>query len=267
MSAVSRPGRPAATTTMSALLSVRRQVPGAGVALGHGGVLAAPGQQQAERAADGDAAADDGDVRARDRHVVPAQQLDDALGRARQRPWLAEHQLAEVDRLQAVGVLVRVDQAEHALRVQAGRQRQLHDVAGAGRVGVQLGDRRPRLAAARRGRQVPADARRCRPGRSPGASRPRRTWLPGSSPTSTVPSPGVMPASASLATRPVSSSRMALAARLAVQNCRTHRALILPDAAASCLPGPSPGRRLRPATAMAGSFGRARVSGRSAGRR
>ena len=44
------------------LPEVGGQVAGAGVALGHRGVLAAPGQQQRHRAADGDAAADDHDL-------------------------------------------------------------------------------------------------------------------------------------------------------------------------------------------------------------
>ena len=42
--------------------------------------------------------------------------------------------------MQAVGVLVRVDQTERAVVVQTRRERQLHDVAGAGRVRVELRD-------------------------------------------------------------------------------------------------------------------------------
>ena len=57
---------------------VRGQVAGAGVAERHGGVLGPPGEQQAERPPDGDPAADDDDLGAGDRHVVAAQQLDDA---------------------------------------------------------------------------------------------------------------------------------------------------------------------------------------------
>ena len=63
----------------------RGQVAGAGVAQRHGGVLGAAGEQQPERPADGDPAADDDDLGAGDRHVVAAQQLHDADRRARQR--------------------------------------------------------------------------------------------------------------------------------------------------------------------------------------
>ena len=71
-------------------------------------------------------------------HVVPAQQLDDAQRGARQRRRGAEHEPAEVGRVQAVGVLVRVDQLQDRVLVDALGQRQLHDVAGAGRVLVEL---------------------------------------------------------------------------------------------------------------------------------
>ena len=60
------------------------EVLGSGVAQRHGGVLAAPGEQQAQRPAHGDAAADHGHVRAGQRHVEAAQQLDDPARRARQ---------------------------------------------------------------------------------------------------------------------------------------------------------------------------------------
>ena len=119
MSPVMMPGTPAAATTMSAPAHVRGEVAGAGVAQRDGGVLGAAGQQQPERAADGDAAADHDDLGAGDLHAVAAQQLDDADGRARQRAGVAEHQPAEVGRVQPVGVLGRVDQAEHAVLVAA----------------------------------------------------------------------------------------------------------------------------------------------------
>jgi hypothetical protein len=62
---------------------VRGEILGPGVAQRHGGVLGAPSQQQAEGAADGDPASDDGDVGARDGHLVVAQQFGDAARRAR----------------------------------------------------------------------------------------------------------------------------------------------------------------------------------------
>ena len=138
---------------------VRGEILGSGVAQRHRGVLGAPGQQQAESPADGDPAPDDGDVGARDGHPVAAQQFDDAARRARQRAGLAEHQLAQVDRVQPVRVLGRVHPVEHGMGVQPGRQRQLDDVPGAGRIGVQFVDHRLHLRLGRVGGQVPPDGR------------------------------------------------------------------------------------------------------------
>jgi len=105
------------------VLRVRGQILRSGVAQRHGGVLAAPGQHQAQGPADGDAAADDGDVGARDAHPVVAEQFDDAARRARQRARLAEDQLAEVGRVQPVRVLGRVHQVQHGVGVKPGGQR------------------------------------------------------------------------------------------------------------------------------------------------
>ena len=120
------------------------QVAGAGVARGHGGVLGAPGEQQPERPPARRTAPHDHHVRAVERDVVPAEQLDDPARGARQRGVAPggdiEHQPAEVRRVQAVRVLVRVDPGQHGLLVQTARQGQLHDEPGAGRVGVQLVD-------------------------------------------------------------------------------------------------------------------------------
>src|SRR5690606_35041015 len=66
------------------------EVAGRGVAEGDGRVLGPAGQQEAEGAPDGDAAADDGDLRALDRDVEPAEQLHDALRGARQGARLHE---------------------------------------------------------------------------------------------------------------------------------------------------------------------------------
>jgi hypothetical protein len=138
---------------------VRGEILGSGVAERHGGVLGAPGQQQAEGAADRDAASDNGDVGPRDGHAVAAQQVHDAARRARQRARLAQDQLAEVDRVQSVRVLGRVHPVQHRVRVEPGRQRQLDDVPGAGGIGVQLVDHRLDLRLAGVGRQVPPDRR------------------------------------------------------------------------------------------------------------
>ena len=132
-SAVTRPGTPAAATMMSALARCAREVAGAGVAERDGGVLAAPGEEQPEGTSHRHATTDDDHLGAGDRHVVAAEQLDDAPRRARQRRRLTEHQASEVHRVQTVGVLVRVHQRQHRVRVEPLGQRQLDDVAGAGR--------------------------------------------------------------------------------------------------------------------------------------
>ena len=134
---------------MSARPHVRGEVPRAGVAERHGGVLGPPGEQQPERPPDGDPAADDDDLRAGDRHVVAAEQLDDADRRARQRPGHVQHQPAQVHRVQAVGVLGRVHRLEDA-----------------------CSRRCPRAAAAGR-------CSRCRPGRRSAPSTTARTsaWV------------------------------------------------------------------------------------------
>jgi len=138
---------------------VRGEILGSGVAQRHRGVLGAPGQQQAESAADGDPAPDDGDVGAGDGHPAAAQQFGDAARRARQRTRLAENQLAEVDRVQPVRVLGRIHPVEHGVGIEPGGQRQLDDVPGAGRIGVQLVDHRLDLRLSGVGRQVPPDRR------------------------------------------------------------------------------------------------------------
>ncbi len=78
-----------------------------------------PGEQQPERASDRDAATDDRHLGAGDRYVVPAQQLDDAARRARQRRRDAEHEAAEVHRVQPVRVLVGIDELERTRRVES----------------------------------------------------------------------------------------------------------------------------------------------------
>ena len=158
MSAVSRPGRPAATTTMSAprVCAARSLVP-----VWHSVTVAFSLRRVSSRpsdAAHGDAAADRRSRRRprSGRHTGAAVRRCRAGCTAAGR--LAEYQLAEIDRLQPVGVLGRVDQVQHRLRVQAGRQRQLDDVAGAGRIRVQLGDGILDLLLGGIRGQVPADA-------------------------------------------------------------------------------------------------------------
>jgi len=56
------------------------------------------------------------------------------------RTGVHQHEPAQVDRVQSVDVLVRVDAFQYPLLVKALRQRQLDQEAGARRVGVQLVD-------------------------------------------------------------------------------------------------------------------------------
>jgi hypothetical protein len=120
-----------------------------------------PGEQQAQRPAHRDAPAEHADLGAGQVDTVAGQQLHDAARGARQRRGDrgvdVEHQPAEVGRVQAVRVLGRVDQLQHPVGVQPLRQRQLHDVAGAGGVGVQREHRLLDLLLAGRGGQVDAD--------------------------------------------------------------------------------------------------------------
>lgn len=112
----------------------------AGVTQGDRRVLAATGQQQADRPADGDAAPDHSDVGSVERDVVSTEEMDHAARGAGQRGLLAEHQAAEVDRMEAVGVLLRGDALERGILVEVFGERELHDVPGACRVGVQVVD-------------------------------------------------------------------------------------------------------------------------------
>ena len=137
-------------------------------------------------------------------HVVAAQQLDDAVRRAgqrrRARPSTSQPRFVGCSPSASLAGSIRL---EHAVVVHVPGQRQLDDVAGAGRVGVQLGDRAPRprpgsrsRAGPRRIEAMPTSAQsRCLPRDVPPE--------PGSSPTSTVPSPGTTPCSRSAATRSV----------------------------------------------------------------
>ena len=93
--------------------------------------------------------------RALDRDVVGGQELDDAGRRAGQRAVGSHDQPAQVHRVEAVDVLVRVDGQEHPLLVEAGREGELHQVGVDRRVGVELGHHRLQLGLGDVGRQVP----------------------------------------------------------------------------------------------------------------
>ncbi len=131
-----------------------RQVPSCGVAQSHCRVLRPPGEQQPERPADRDTTADQHDLGTRDLHLVAAQQMYDAARGARQRGGLVEYQPAEVGRMQPVGVLAGIDAFQCGVLVEVLRQRQLHDVAGALGVGVELVDGLVELGLADVGGQI-----------------------------------------------------------------------------------------------------------------
>ena len=117
-------------------------------------VLATTRQQQSDRATDCDASSDYHHVRACNRDLVAAQEMQDSARGARQRGFLAQHQSTEVDRVQAVGVLVGVDALEGCVLVKVLGKRQLHDVAGALGIDIELVDRRVELLLRDVGRQV-----------------------------------------------------------------------------------------------------------------
>jgi hypothetical protein len=98
-------------------------------------------------------------MRSGDRHVTPHQEFLDAQGRAGPRAGEAEGQAAEVDRVEAVGVLVGGDRHEDLAGVEVARQGQLHDVAVHGGIGVELRHQVEKLLPGGVGRQVVTERR------------------------------------------------------------------------------------------------------------
>ena len=133
------------------------QVFGSGVAQGDGGVLAAAGKHQADGAANGHTAADDHGLGAVELNAEASQKVQAAVRGARQGRLLVEHELAQIDRVQAIGILGGVDSLEDGVFIQVLGQRQLDDVAGAGVIGVELIDDGLELFLRDVGRQVLAD--------------------------------------------------------------------------------------------------------------
>src|SRR5699024_12286700 len=91
-----------------------------------------------EATADRDTTAHDHDLGTAQGYVVAAQQLDDPARGTRQRRLLHQDELAQVDRLETVGVLDRVDQSQDTPLVHPLRQGKLHDVTGTVRVVVEF---------------------------------------------------------------------------------------------------------------------------------
>ena len=110
------------------------------MAKGHCRILGTAREQQSQRTPDSDTAPDDHDVRAVDCDVVATQQFDNAARGARKWSLGAEHQAAEVGGVQTVGVLVRIHQLEHRVRIEVLGQRQLHDVARDRGVSIEFRD-------------------------------------------------------------------------------------------------------------------------------
>ena len=102
--------------------SVAGQLDSPGVAQGDRGVLALPRQQQSQRSADRGPTSDQANRCAAERNAIAAEQFDDATRRAWQGTGHSQHQLAEVDRMQAVGILVGIDQSECRVVIQTARQ-------------------------------------------------------------------------------------------------------------------------------------------------
>src|SRR5699024_1205195 len=111
-----------------------------GVAQGHGGIFATTSQHQANGTAHGYSAADDNHLGAIDIDVVAAQPSNAATRGTGQRCLFVEHELAQVDRVQAISIFIRVNQFQDAVFIEVLRQRQLDDVSGDFVIGVELRD-------------------------------------------------------------------------------------------------------------------------------
>ena len=68
-----------------------------------------------------------------------------------------QHEFAEIVWVHAIGILRGIDQADDRVLVDAARQRQLHDVAGAGRILVQVAHRSGDVIETRVGGKVAPD--------------------------------------------------------------------------------------------------------------
>ena len=115
---------------------------GAGMAQRDRGIHRLASQHEANSAADGDASAEHADLFAVQVNVVGFEQFDHASRSAWQRSSdLAarmQHEFAKIIWVHTIGVFLGVDQIDDGVLVDALRHRQLHDVAGAGRIGVKL---------------------------------------------------------------------------------------------------------------------------------
>ena len=127
-------------------------------------------EQQGHRLADDFAASDDDRPPARDRDLLPVEQLHDAGWRARRERRAALDQPADILRVKRIDVPGWIDGVEHTLRLgfgDSGRQRGLDENAVAVRLPVEMLDERQDLRGCRiRGQRVEVDDQ---PGFGPGA--------------------------------------------------------------------------------------------------
>ena len=108
----------------------------AGVGHAHGGICGL--KHQRHRLAHQDAAAHHDGPLAGKGHAVAGQQGHHTSGGTAARPRLALEQPAQIQSVQAVGILLRVDRQQQRALIEAGRQGQLQQDAVAGGIGVEL---------------------------------------------------------------------------------------------------------------------------------
>ena len=133
---VTRPGRPAATTTMSARATCAARSRRPRVADRHRRVLA--DEQEGGRHPDDRRPTDDDRVATGHRDPGAAQDLDRRVGRRRQEAVVAEPEETGVERVDPVDVLGRIDRVDDRSQPDRRRQRHLDDDA--------VDRRRPRSA-------------------------------------------------------------------------------------------------------------------------
>ena len=119
---------------------------------GHGRVL---GEQKLhQRLADDVGAADHHRIEPAQRRMHRLGELDAADRRTRRQRRQARRQPTGIERMKAIDVLGRIDGGDDARRIDLRRQRQLHQDAVHGGIGVELADKTEQLVGAGRGRQM-----------------------------------------------------------------------------------------------------------------
>ena len=118
------------------------KVLGTGMRQGRGCIDLTAGQQQPQRTAHGNTAAEHHHILTVPVDTVAFHQLNHAVRGARQgriqRLRNVQHQLAKVSGVQTVRVLLRRDLLQNTVSIQVLRQGKLHNIARAGRVVIEL---------------------------------------------------------------------------------------------------------------------------------